>query len=156
MKLLLQQHGEAQPASQSAERELTPHGAADVANLARVLGAAGVRVTQVLHSGKTRAHQTAEIMGRALAPEAVPRSVSGLAPNDPVEPIAATFAELDCDTLVVGHLPFMGRLASFLVSGRTEPALMQFLPGSIICLVRDDSGQLTIAWMLRPELLPLP
>ncbi len=55
--------------------------------------------------------------------------------------------------MLVGHLPFMAKLAALLVAGDAEAALLDYRPGSVLCLERDDSGSWRIAWMLRPELL---
>ncbi len=56
--------------------------------------------------------------------------------------------------MVVGHLPFMGRLASRLVAGSEEANVAAFQPGTVACLERaDDGGGWALAWMVRPELL---
>jgi phosphohistidine phosphatase len=153
MKLLLQQHGKAEPKSAGGERELTDESRAEIDGTARLLSAAGVRVQQVLHSGKTRALQTAEIMARRIAPDEAPRAMSGMAPNDPVEPFVATLEGLDCNVLAVGHQPFMGRLVSTLLIGNAEPALALFVPGSVVCLERDPGGRMAVAWMVTPGIL---
>lgn len=153
MRLYLVQHGEAQPEAVSAERELTPQGRLDVGRLADLLGARGVRAARVVHSGKTRARQTAEILAARLAPGTAPELLSGLNPNDPVRPVAAQASDWNADILLAGHQPFMGRLATLLVAGREDPALLAFQPGSIACLERNPVAGWEIAWMLRPELL---
>ena len=56
------------------------------------------------------------------------------------------------DTLVVGHLPFMARLVSRLVTGEMERECVRYTPGSIVCLEREAPEQWVLAWMLRPEL----
>ena len=156
MRLYLVQHGEAQPEAVSAERELTPQGRVDVGRLADFLGARGVRAARVAHSGKTRARQTAEILAARLAPGTAPETLAGLNPNDPVRPIAAQARAWNEDTLLAGHQPFMGRLATLLVAGREDPPLLAFQPGSLACLERSAAGGWEIAWMLRPELLAEP
>ena len=55
--------------------------------------------------------------------------------------------------MLVGHLPFMGRLTSLLVSRVEEPDAVAFRPGSVVCLERGPEGTWTLAWMIRPELL---
>jgi phosphohistidine phosphatase len=153
MRLYLVQHGESQPESVSPERELTAQGHADVERLAALFGERGVRVARVVHSGKTRARQTAEILAARAAPGTAPQALEGIGPNDPVAPIAQQAHAWSEDTLLAGHLPFVGRLASVLVAGREEPQVVAFRPGSAACLERDAEGRWTIAWMLRPELL---
>jgi len=156
VRIYLVQHGDAQPEAVSAERELTPQGRVDVGRLADFLGARGVRVVRIAHSGKTRAQQTAEILAARLAPQLEPETLAGLNPNDPVAPVAARARGWTEDTLLAGHQPFMGRLATLLVAGREEPPVVAFQPGSIACLERDAAGQWRLAWMLRPELMAEP
>ena len=57
------------------------------------------------------------------------------------------------DAVLVGHLPFMGKLASFLVTGEPGKSVAAFRPGSMICLERGADDTWSILWMLRPELL---
>ena len=152
MKRYLVQHGEACAKEVDPERPLTAQGRADVERLAGFLQRAGVRVPRVIHSGKLRARQTAEGLAGAVAPGIGPEEVGFLGPNDAVT--AHDWRGEDGDLLVVGHLPYLGRLVAWLVSGETEPPLTAFRPGSIVCLETVDDGAWRIAWMLRPELLP--
>ena len=156
MRLYLVQHGEAQPEAVSPERELSPQGRLDVERLAGLLGGRGVRAARVYHSGKTRARQTAEILAAHLAPGAAPEVLAGLNPNDPVRPVAAQARAWNEDTLLAGHQPFMGRLATVLVAGREDPPMVAFQPASIACLEGNPAGGWEIVWMLRPELLVEP
>lgn len=153
MRLYLVQHGDAHPEAASPERELTPRGRADVEGIAALLGKGGVRVSRVLHSGKTRARQTAEILAASLAAGVTPQAVAGIEPNSPVAPFAEQARGWSEDTLVAGHLPFMNRAVALLLTGREDPAAVSFQPGSVACLERDASARWTLAWMLRPELL---
>jgi len=153
MRVYLVQHGEAQPEQVSPERELTPRGRSDVEQAAAWLGRCGVRVTKVYHSGKTRARQTAELLAGRVAPGVAPEVLPGINPNDPVEPFAERIRGWGDDTLVAGHMPFMGRLAALLVAGRDNPPVVAFQQGSVACLERDAEGRWVVAWMMRPELL---
>ncbi len=153
MRLYLVQHGEALAKEVDPERRLSEGGRRDVRRLAERLARSGVRVPQVLHSGKARARETAELLAAALAPGGAVEAATGLGPNDPAAAFAATLGGRGEDLLVVGHLPFMARLASRLVAGREEPALVAYQPGSLVCLESGAGGGWTLAWMLRPELL---
>ena len=156
MRLYLVQHGEALAKEQDPERPLSPRGRSDVARTARFLGQAGIRVTRIAHSGKTRARQTAELLADALLESGDCEARSGIDPKDPIEPLAEEAASLSHDTLLVGHLPFMGRLASRLVSPGGEQDAVAFQPGSVVCLERGAEGSWSLAWMIRPELLASP
>ena len=86
MRLYLVQHGDALPEQVDPERPLSAKGRRDVEAVARLLASTGTRAVRVAHSGKLRAQQTAEVLAAALAPAAVPETMTGLNPNDPVEP----------------------------------------------------------------------
>ncbi len=153
MKLYLVQHGEALPKEADPERSLSDRGREDVERLARFLGERQIRVAQVCHSGKTRARQTAALLAAAVAPGAEAEAREGLAPNDPAEAFAEILAGWRDDVLVVGHLPFMARLVTRLAAPGGAGPTVDYRPGSLVCLERDDAGAWAIAWMLRPELL---
>jgi phosphohistidine phosphatase len=132
---------------------LSDEGREDVRRLADFLRHAGVRVEQIWHSGKTRAEQTAALLADAMLTGGSTQARSGLNPNDPVEPIGTAIETWSSDTMLVGHLPFLGRLASLLLTSDGERSTLAFAPGSTACLERDAAGQWVLCWMLRPELL---
>jgi len=153
MKLYLVQHGEALSDEVDPARPLSDAGREDVRNMAAFLAARPLALARVAHSGKLRARQTAEILAAALAPGRPVEPRAGLNPNDPPEDLARELAKWNEDVMVVGHLPFMGRLAALLVSGEQHGDLVAYRPGSVVCLERDSGDGWTVAWMLRPELL---
>jgi phosphohistidine phosphatase len=154
MRLYVVQHGEAVPEEVDPARPLSLGGQGDVARMAAFLAAAGTRAARVMHSGKRRAEQTAEMLAAAVAPATAPSARAGLNPNDPTDGVAHEAAAWSEDVMLVGHLPFMARLASRLVAGREDAGVAAFQPGSVLCLERTDQQRWTIAWMVRPELLP--
>ena len=105
---------------------------------------------RIVHSGKKRALQTAEIFMQAIEPEAGISKAAGLAPLDDVTQFASTLNR-DEDIMVVGHLPFMDKLASFLIAGSTERTVIQFQNSGIICLETEDASE---PWFIRWALFP--
>lgn len=153
MKLYLAKHGKACSKEEDPARPLNEEGRADVARMADFLQGAGIRVERVMHSGKLRAEQTALALAGAIAP-GVEVEVSGLLdPNEDPRALDWQSESWDRDTLIVGHLPYMGRLVSHLVVEDDRVSLVTYEPGSIVCLERDLQGQWHIDWMIRPELL---
>ena len=153
MRLYLVQHGDAVPEEVDPARPLSAVGHSDVAAVARLLAAGKLRVAQVLHSGKLRAEQTAALLAGAVAPERAPAARSGLDPKDPTDGIAREVAGWDEDVMLVGHLPFMAKLASRLIAGRDDAGVVAFQPGTVVCLEHGARQHWTIAWMIRPELV---
>ena len=153
MRLYLVQHGEALATEVDPQRPLSEQGRSDVQRLAAFLDKAGVRVSRVVHSGKERARETAELLAAGLAPGVIAESRAGIDPLDPTERVAKEAEGWSEDTMLVGHLPFMARLASRLVAGREEPETIGFRPGSLACFERNAGGRWILVWMIRPELL---
>jgi phosphohistidine phosphatase len=55
--------------------------------------------------------------------------------------------------MLLGHLPYLSRLAARLVGLEADHAVVRFQMGGTVHLERDDAGRWTIAWILVPELL---
>ena len=68
MKLYLVQHGDALAKDIDADRPLSEKGQSDVKRIASFL-AGRMEVSRVMHSGKTRAQQTAELLADSMASE---------------------------------------------------------------------------------------
>lgn len=154
MRLYLIQHGEAVAKEVHPDRPLTDSGRDDVRLVGALLAGAGVGISRIIDSGKVRARQTAEILASAVAPGISVEDVTdGLAPNDSTDWLAGAVDRWTGDTMAVGHLPFMGRMVSRLVAGCEDRGIVDFRPGSVVCLERTEgAGGWTIAWMVRPEL----
>ena len=122
--------------------------------MAKHLQKSGVSVSRIVHSGKARAMQTAQILAGHIEPPIEPQTSDGLNPNDPVDPVAYDAVNFTEDTMLVGHLPFMDLLASRLVAGGEDSAAFTFHPATVLCLERDGGGSWSVAWMLHPKMLP--
>ncbi len=150
MALYLVQHGKAAPAEIDPERGLTAEGRADVGRIAGVARGYRVRVALILHSGKKRAFQTAEIFADRLGPGISVTATAGMDPNDDVASFAPRLDPAG-DTMLVGHLPFMEKLASYLITGSAERPVFKFQNGGILCL---DMHQATNTWVIKWALMP--
>jgi len=153
MKIYLVQHGEAAAKDVDPERPLTEQGRTDVQRVARALKQAGVEVKRVIHSGKLRAQQTAEILTTEIAPMLQLETSDLINPNDDPGAFNLQTASGSMDTMVVGHLPFMAKLVSHLVTGDDNYMLVAYQPGSVVCLDLTEKDNWQINWMVRPELL---
>lgn len=153
MKLYLVQHGEACSKEIDPERPLTIQGKNDMERLADFLKQAGIQVERVIHSGKLRAQQTAELLAQAIA-EGIELETSGIInPNDNPKAFDWQSESWDKDMLIVGHLPFMAKLVSHMLIEDDKRLITAYQPGTIVCLEHTDAGNWVINWMLRPELL---
>jgi phosphohistidine phosphatase len=152
MALYLVQHGRSQSKDVDPDQGLTPEGEAEVKRIAGVARGYGVRVHSILHSGKTRARQTAAIMAEALGPAGGVREKTGLKPLDDVTALGGLIDSTE-DVMLVGHLPFMQRLAAWLITGSIEPPVFKFQNGGIVCLEENrELGGWVITWSLMPNI----
>ena len=145
MALYLVQHGKSLPKEEDPDRGLSREGLAETQAMAALAAKSNIQVKRILHSGKKRALQTAEIFMQALEPEAGITKGAGLAPLDDVTIFAST-VNSDDNIMIVGHLPFMERLVSYLVAGPPETPVIKFQNSGIICLDSVDGSE---SWFIR-------
>jgi phosphohistidine phosphatase len=152
MAIYLVQHGKANPAESDAERGLTAEGRAEVERIAEVARGYGVRVSAIIQSGKKRALQTAEIFAEKLGPGISISESRGMDPNDDVASFAGRI-DAGGNRMYVGHLPFMEKLASHLITGSADRPVFKFQNGGIVCLdIHPDTGTWVIRWTLMPKI----
>jgi phosphohistidine phosphatase len=152
MRIYLARHGEALTVQRDPEKGLSDNGRKQVSHVAGILKQIGANVDRVIHSGKTRALQTAEILAQSVMREVELETASDMNPTDPVEPWVVRLSALDQDTMLVGHLPFMSNLVSRLVSGDDVSGLVAFPAGTVVCLERSDISGWHVAAMVPPTL----
>jgi phosphohistidine phosphatase len=145
-------HGEAAPEQDDPARPLTSRGRAEVERVARAAARLDLGIVQVVHSGKLRAQQTAEIVATCLEPRPALVEMRGLGPNDDPRIAAEAVAAPSGPRLVVGHLPHLGRLASLLILGESERGVIAFRMAGLVCLAHADNGW-RVAWALVPEIV---
>jgi phosphohistidine phosphatase len=149
MQFYLVRHGEAVSQAVNGQRPLTPGGRRDVERIGQAAAERGIQPAQIFHSGLLRAQQTAEILGERLGWIDGVRELVGLRPDD--DPVIAK-AELESSTvslMLVGHLPHIRRLASFLVAGDADRELVEFAPATVLGLSYEDY-RWKILWKLTP------
>ena len=152
MALFLVQHGTSVPKEVDPECPLTDDGRDTVERIARDAAGHKIEVDLIQHSGKTRARQTAEIMAYFLKPLGGVHEASGLGPLDDVALAAKGLSGAE-NVMLVGHLPFMERLVSYLITGSTDRIVVKFQNGGIVRLDRaPETGVWFLKWTLMPEI----
>ncbi len=155
IRVYLVQHAEAKPKEEDPERHLTERGVEEAHKLAGyVEKTLQIKVNRIIHSTKTRARQTAEILAEHVKPE------KGIQEEKDLEPLAdpsiwaKKLNELEEDVIIVGHLPHLSKLVSTLICGNPEIEIVKFRYSNMVCLERDDEGKWRILWILRPDIIP--
>ena len=149
MNLYLVRHGRAAEGAPDSARPLTPRGRAAVERMAAHLARSGVRVLEIRHSRRLRAAQTAAVLADAIGPRTPPREVGGLDPMDDVEDVARDLAIEELPLMLVGHMPFLGRLTSRLLAGSRDRAPVAFPTAGVACL-RRERDLWVLEWHLGP------
>jgi phosphohistidine phosphatase len=163
MDLYLIQHGQALTEEQDAQRPLSDEGrsaATKVAGHLSELGDEPIKppISEVRHSGKLRAQQTAEIYARALCPHVTPTAHDGMNPKDDPE---AVFEVLHAGRgqpsalMLVGHLPHLARLTGLLLTGDAEKTPVRFVNAGVLKLCSTETGW-AINWYITPACVPQP
>jgi phosphohistidine phosphatase len=152
MALYLVQHGRSLPIEIDPEQRLSQEGIAEVERIAQVAKGYKIQVRQIRHSTKARARQTAALFQTALMPQEPMQVMEGLGPLDDVKAMAARILH-EQRLMLVGHLPFMERLTSYLITGSMEKKVFKFQNGGIVCLDREpESNDWFIKWALMPTI----
>ena len=154
MKLFCVRHGHAaQMPDYTGERPLTQEGINEVSKIAAYLKRQGIHVVHLMHSGKLRARQSAEILAM-FEEEGQDLEVCALLGSDyPTAPLIDLIQEWHDDTMLVGHMPFMSQLVSALILGKDSYDILQFSPGTVVCLDRIENHRWILNWVVRPDTL---
>jgi phosphohistidine phosphatase len=157
MNLYLVRHGDAVSKEENPERPLSESGAESARLIGRFLGPGVLRsVSEVRHSTKLRARQTAELICAEAGVGAELIEVSNIEPMADVGDLAAELSDAPDDVVLVGHLPHLDRLASKLVAGEADREAFSFETCSVLCLRRMEGSEpaaWAVAWMVYPGLL---
>ncbi len=150
MRLYLVQHALCLDKSIDPERSLSAEGRETAVKMAKTAAKHGIKISTVYHSGKKRALQTAEILSEYLQIDAITQA-DGLSPLDDVQAFSDQFQFTD-NAMIIGHLPFLQRLSSYLICGQPEPAIVKFQNAGIICLQQDENNHWYLNWTLLPQI----
>ena len=151
MRLYIVQHGDAVAKNVDPDRPLSEQGRDDIQRLAEFLSDRDVQLAQILHSGKTRARETAELLQSLLESPNQIDEQQGIAPNDSPEAFLRPFRKVEKDTAIVSHMPFVARAVSQALSGVPDRQLLEFKPGSVAGIERGDGASWQLFMFNRPE-----
>ncbi len=112
MILYLIQHGIAVPEEQDPQKPLSMEGIEDTKKMARFLKEKDLKVEQIWHSKKMRSVQTAQIISEAITCKNMEER-DDIDPKNPVDKFREEIQGLNADLMIVGHLPFLQKLAWF-------------------------------------------
>ncbi len=154
MNLYLVQHAQSKTKEEDPQRPLSEKGRNDIRKVADFLAKhTHIQVKSIMHSGKIRSWQTAEILAEHL------KLITGIKEIEGLDPLADPYfwikrlSKTEEDLMLVGHLPHLSKLSSYLLSQDENEKIINFQQGGVVCLQRDLSGNWSVPWLIIPEIL---
>ncbi len=147
-RLYFAQHGIAVNKTDDPERPLSKDGINQTRAVAKQLHALEMPVSNIFHSDKLRARQTAEIFSSVLNVTKT-SEIKNLSPNDDISLIKPDLSI--SNALYIGHLPHMEKLVSSLVTSDENASIIKFQNSAVICLGKND-GLYQILSYITPSL----
>jgi phosphohistidine phosphatase len=152
MFLYLVRHAEPKQKEEDPERPLSQKGWADIRKVAAYCSEQfNISTKRIIHSGKLRARQTAEVLSEYLHPPLGTEEIADLNPLDDPKLWEKRLYDMSEDMMLVGHLPHLAKLTSYLLTGDENKEAVLFQAGTIFCLKRDESNVWSIKWTLNPD-----
>ena len=152
MKLYLVQHTKAASKEVDPQRALTEEGIQEIKKVADFINPLNLSVDYLWHSGKKRAQQTAEFLSEVITTNKEHTACDGLAPNDDVKTIENQIMSMNQNIMIIGHLPFLSKLASLLLTGSETSEIVIFRNAGIVCLNYIDN-KWHIEWIIIPQII---
>lgn len=153
MKLYLVQHAKAAPKEIDPERALTKEGRQELQKIAAFVKLLNLSVEYLWHSGKKRAAQTAELLAEVIRINQGKAARDDLGPTDEVTALSDELNQLQQDVMIIGHLPFLSKLTSLLLTASESADTVVFKNAGIVCLNRSEENRWQLDWIVIPELL---
>jgi len=148
MALYLVRHGRYVSSDQDPEKRLSTYGKKEIKDVADQINKYHPAVDCIKHSGKKRAMQTAQILATELKGDITIQEIDGISPNDDVIRFADRISN-DKNEMLVGHLPFLERLISYLITGSPDKKVLDFSNGTTVCLDLEFKD-----WVIKWAVLP--
>jgi len=157
MEIYLMQHGANLSKDQDPEEPLSQEGRAQISIAAGAANKMGIRFDVMIASTKKRSRQTAEIVAGTIGFSAdriiETEKVKAMTPPEETIDFLRQFGDSK-SIFIVGHLPSLAKLASFLLTG-DENASIHFLMGGLgrIDLEAFPNRGGVLRWYLTPDQL---
>jgi len=153
MRLFLIQHAKALSKEVDVDRGLSAEGRTELRKTSQFLKSLNLAVDYIWHSEKTRAAQTAEILSKAVDVKNEITAQPGLWPNDKVPEIKDKIISAGADIMIVGHLPFLAKLATLLLAGKQSGNIVVFKNVGVVALSTTEDSGWQLDWMVTPQIL---
>ena len=134
---IIVQHGVNISKEENPDKPLSAKGREQIKNLVNFLNVIKWCPERIIHSGKLRAAETAEIGGKGTGCTQI-EVEEYLNPNDDPERLIKELVDTDDNILVVGHMPFLGELVKKITRSK-ENDVIDITHGSPLMVTKKDS-----------------
>lgn len=148
MSLYLARHGSYLSPEQDPEKGLSDQGKKEVNYVANIIKNKIINLSKIKHSSKKRARQTADIMKNILKPINGIEEIPGINPYGDVTVFAENI-KAQKNEMFIGHLPFMEKLVSYLITGSPDKTIIEFPIACVTCL-DIEINEWVIKWSVIP------
>ncbi len=112
-----------------------------------------INVSRILHSGKERAKQTAEIFAEEMNCGDKVAEEDSLEPNADPGIWVSRLIDISDNLMITGHLPHLNKFATMLLSGNPQNDIFSFGNASLVCLKRNESREWHVNWMITSDIV---
>lgn len=152
MYLYLMRHAEALAAHEAPQRSLSERGKEQVAKIASFIQNNNLNFTHIYHSDKARSYESAQLIAEQGNFSDKLHYERVLNPDYGVGELTGFVESLTTDSLLVGHLPNLELLSTYLLTGIYEPPILSFNVAALVCF-KKTSSRWTLEFFIEPYYL---
>ena len=138
MYLYLIQHARSKPVTEDPERGISSIGKKETLEICRYIKTEDIKTDEIWVSSKKRSQETADLITMNTSLENIIYEKDFLNPDDPVETAAKFINHRKKTIMIVGHLPFLSKLSSFLLTGSVNYQLIKYRNSGIVTLLYEN------------------
>lgn len=155
MIIYLMQHGKCMTKEENPDRPLNHEGVRETNEMASVIKRFELKVDAIYHSPKVRAKETAELIIGAVHSNRGLVERDDLNPNDDVKKFRDLLISEGKDAIIIGHLPFLDRLVTFLLYENDDTGAVLFKNSGLLCLEQQEESHFALKWLITPQLIDM-
>ena len=148
MKLYIVRHGDYLTTDKDPKKRLSHKGIDESKKIAEFLSKQEILPVAIWHSDKSRAVQTAEFISKIIGVDNL-IARQDLAPAEPVNKFPQEILKCNGDLMIVGHIPFIQKLSSLLLTNSVNADIIRFYKSGVACLEHDKYWK--ILWIASPN-----
>lgn len=140
MYLILMQHAKSKSKDEDPERGITETGKDETLKASEYLKLLNFPIDEIWYSTKKRSRETADIVTSVNKYKNKLSEKDFLSPMDHVKPAVKILNSRKKNIMIVGHLPYLSRLTSALLTGSENFEPVYFVNSGIVTFVHENNS----------------